>query len=100
MSLPFIPTSEVNEESSEGQGYRLPLDLNQLLINRPSSTFLLCNATDKFGVRRGDILVVDRSVEPKREQLVVGVEDGDLCLLRAPVREVWGTVTYVIHKTW
>lgn len=97
MSLPFIPTSEVHENTAQESGYQLPLDLNRLLINRPASTFLLCSATERHGVQTGDILVVDRSASPRRGQLVVAVSEGDLELARCPVAEIWGVVMYVIH---
>lgn len=97
MSLPFIPTSEINEDSTQERGYQLPLDLNRLLINRPASTFLLCSATERHGVQTGDILVVDRSASPRHGQLVVAADGGDLELARFPVAEIWGVVIYVIH---
>lgn len=99
MSLPFIPTSEVNSEPAQETGYQMPLDINQLLIDRPATTFLLCSGVARHGVQPGDILVVDRGVEPRRGQLVVAVHEGELQLMRYPAVEVWGAVTYVIHKT-
>lgn len=98
MSLPFIPTSEI-EGAYEGQDYRLPLDLNQLLIERPAATFLLRSDSRRYGLSIGDILVVERGAEPRDYQLVVAVSHGELVLGRAPAREVWGVVRYVIQQT-
>ena len=98
MRIPFIPTSEITEEADEVD-YRQPLDLNELLISSPASTFLLRAQSNRLGVSRGDILVVDRGVEPRNGQLVVGVEAGEMRLLRAPVAEIWGVVRYVVHRT-
>jgi DNA polymerase V len=74
------------------------------------------------GIRDGDILVVDRSVEPKDRQIVVAMLDGDFTVKRLCKREgkvfleaensayppievaveselvIWGAVTFVIHK--
>ena len=98
MRIPFIPTSEI-EQGSEDVGYKQPLDLNSLLIDSPASTFLLRAKSSRCGVKRGDILVVDRSVTPQSGQLVIAVESGDMCLQKAPTLEVWGVVRYVVHRT-
>lgn len=96
-NLPFIPTSEINEQPTQQGEYRSPLGLDKLLISRPASTFLLRAGADRYGVRAGDILVVDRSLPPRRSQLVVVPANGDLILAKYPAAEVWGVVTYVIH---
>lgn len=97
-SLPFIPTSEINARAGSDD-YASPLGIQHLLITRPASTFLLRSDADRFGVSSGDILIVDRSLRPRRSQLVVAVSKGELVLQRFPVAEVWGAVTYVVHKT-
>ena len=97
MRIPFIPTSEIEQES-DSVGYTQPLDLNRLLINSPASTFLLRAQSNRYGVSRGDILVVDRGVTPRNGQLVVGVESGEMRLGKAPIAEIWGVVRYVIKK--
>lgn len=100
MSLPFIPTSEVDQSTPEDTGYRSPLDLNKLLITSLASTFFMRAGVDKYDVVAKDILVVDRSLTPQKQQLVIVPSGEGLILARYPAPEVWGVVTYVIHKTW
>jgi DNA polymerase V len=50
------------------------IDLHRLLIPRPASTFLLRVSGDSMtgaGIQPGDLLVVDRSVEPRSGRIVV-----------------------------
>ncbi len=68
------------------------LDLNEKLVVHPAATFFM---------RRGkDILIVDRSLDPRPDDLIVAIEDGELKLRRfqreKPV-ELWGVVTYEIR---
>lgn len=57
-----------------------PLDLNQLLVTRPAATFFLKVSGDSMigvGIFDGDILVVDRSVEPRDGMIVVACVDNE-----------------------
>jgi len=57
------------------------LDLNLLLIPHPSSTFLARAQGDSMidlGIHNGDILIVDRAVEPRHKDVVVAALDGEL----------------------
>jgi len=57
------------------------LDLRQLLIPHPASTFLARAQGDsmiELGIHNGDILIVDRAVEPLHNDVVVAALDGDL----------------------
>jgi DNA polymerase V len=78
------------------------LDLNDLLIKHPSATFFLkaaSNALVKEGIRSGDILIVDRSLTPTPNSIVIAVVDGELVLGKVKAgSELWGVVTAVIHK--
>jgi len=50
------------------------IDLHRLLIPHPASTFLLRVSGDSMtgaGIHPGDLLVVDRSVEPRSGRIVV-----------------------------
>ena len=61
------------------------LDLNQELISNPAATFLVRVKGDSMrdaGISNGDILIVDRSVEPKDRQIVVAMLDGDFTVKR------------------
>ncbi|HUY85188.1 MAG TPA: S24 family peptidase [Candidatus Dormibacteraeota bacterium] len=88
----------------QGQGARLALDLNQLLIKHPSSTYLFRVAGHHWsdqGVYDGDIAVVDRALEPRPADLVVAwrLDGSTLCLYRDLIAsaQFWGVVTATIH---
>lgn len=101
------------------------LDLNQYLVKRPETTFLLKVQGDsmkKVGIFNGDILIVDRSLEPADGKIVIAALDGELTVKRLsikstgtwlvpendhylpiPVREnsdmvIWGVVTATIRQ--
>ncbi|MBM3603126.1 MAG: translesion error-prone DNA polymerase V autoproteolytic subunit [Alphaproteobacteria bacterium] len=101
------------------------LDLNQHLIQHPTATFFLRAAGDsmiKAGIHSGDILVVDRSLEPRHGKIVIAALDGALTVKRlhktaegtylmpendefSPIKideghdvVIWGVVTAVVHK--
>lgn len=99
MSIPFIPTDETSDQAGRDTDYAPPLDLQRELIPRPASTFLLVSDTTHGDINPGDILVVDRSITPANGKLVIAEHEGDLRVIRHPTTEVWGVVTYVIHKT-
>ena len=100
------------------------LDLNEHLIKRPSSTFLVRVAGDSMinaGIYPNDILVVDRSLDPIHGKIVVAVVNTELTVKRlyksgqkikllsenkkySPIivnQEdeliIWGVVTNVLH---
>lgn len=81
------------------------LDLNQLLILHPSSTFLFRIRGEQGimqGIFDGDIAVVDRLAIPHSSALVLW-HDGQRFNLSRPSRmqpggNVWGTVTAVVHQ--
>jgi len=101
------------------------LDLNEFLINHPAATFFVRVSGDSMrdaGLNDGDILVVDRALDPGGGKIVVAALDGELTVKRIrkqngklflapenpefePIEvgeeacfEIWGVVTYVIHK--
>ena len=101
------------------------LDLNRHLIKHPAATFFVRVAGDSMigsGIHPGDILVVDRAVEPLDNSVIIAVLDGELTVKRISQRgqrlylvpdncryqpleileemefEVWGVVTAVIHS--
>ena len=100
------------------------LDLNRHLIKHPAATFFVRVTGDSMigaGIHSGDLLVVDRSLEPADKHVVVAVLDGELTVKRLskqngilrllpenlnyqPIEitpqqtiEIWGVVTSVIH---
>jgi len=101
------------------------LDLNEYLIKNQPATFLVKvqgNSMINAGIFDGDILVVDRSLEPMDGKIVIGVIDGEFTVKRIlkkkgkfflqpenedydPIEitdemdmKVWGIVTFAIHK--
>jgi DNA polymerase V len=56
----------------------------------------------EYGINRGDILVIDRSLTPKKSSLVTVVENGEFALCRladaAGQIELWGTVLWIVKK--
>ena len=100
------------------------LDLNEYLIKHPAATFFVRVEGESMinaGIHSGDILIVDRAVQPNNDNVVIAVVDGELTVKRiqrkrgklyliadnpsfAPMEiskdtnfEVWGVVMYVIH---
>ena len=101
------------------------LDLNQHLIKHPAATFLVRASGESMinaGIFSGDILVVDRSLEPKHGKIVIAALDGQLTVKRLNISAkgvylmpentafnpihiseqldmvIWGVVTNVIHS--
>ena len=100
------------------------LDLNKFLIKHPVATFFVRVTGDSMigaGIHSGDILIVDRSLEPTSRRVVIAIVNGELTVKRLirkkgkvllmpendgykPIEikdetdlEVWGVVTSVIH---
>ncbi|MEO0853598.1 MAG: translesion error-prone DNA polymerase V autoproteolytic subunit [Cyanobacteria bacterium J06648_11] len=100
------------------------LSLDKHLIQNPVATFFVRVTGDSMlgaGIHPGDLLVVDRALEPRDGKVIIAIVDGELTvkrlqlerdrLLLAPENpnypvmeigeltdfEVWGVVTNVIH---
>lgn len=88
--------------SSSAQG----VDLNQLLVTHPLSTYFMRIASDivELGLFAEDIVIVDRSLKPKKNDLVVvaAIDDPELKVIRFDSKikelELWGVVEHVIRK--
>ncbi|HDP55228.1 MAG TPA: translesion error-prone DNA polymerase V autoproteolytic subunit [Bacteroidetes bacterium] len=101
------------------------LDLNQLLIQNPSSTFFARvrgNSMVDAGIHDGDILIIDKSLEPKQTSVLVCFIDGEFTVKKvqkkngdfylmpqnkefSPIKvdkgsdfRLWGVVTHCIHN--
>ena len=105
----------------------LSLDLNNLIVAHPSSTFFVRVEGESMsgaGIVSGDMLVVDRSLTPKSGDIVVAILEGEFTVKRWLKRnnswlllpennsfneieispgssehnfEIWGVVTYAVH---
>lgn len=100
------------------------LDLNDHIVKHPAATFYVRASGESMlgaGVHDGDLLVVDRALDPRPGRVVIAAVDGELTvkrlvreggrLLLAPENaaypslditgredvEVWGVVTHVVH---
>lgn len=82
------------------------LDLNRLLVKHPVATYFVRMDNDRLseeGIRKDDILVVDRSILPQPGQLIVMPNQDTFQMMRFNRRccenaTVWGVVTSVIRK--
>lgn len=89
-----------------GQDHRLALDLNQLLIRHPSSTYLFRISGHLWadqGIYDGDVAVVDRALVPRTADLVLTWEEDNFKLSRynpgpTGTPQPWAVVTAVIHS--
>lgn len=127
-SLPlplFLAQVQAGFPSSAENDLDKTLDLNTLLIAHPSATFFVRVAGDSMrnaGIASGDILVVDRSLEATDNKIVIAIVNREFTVKRLKIQQgkiflvpenpaypilemkdendfqVWGVVTYVIHK--
>jgi DNA polymerase V len=77
------------------------LDLNDLLVDDPHSTFFFRWAGPDTGpVRTGDMLVVDRSAAPAEGDLVLVSSGGRIELARHEAGRpgLWGMVTWALSR--
>src|SRR5688572_10809039 len=82
-----------------------PLDLHALLVPQPRSTFLFTAEGDEFqdlGITAGDIVVIDRALVVKPDDLIAWVHNDGFVLgprKQLPMdAEIWGVVTATIHR--
>lgn len=83
-----------------------PIDLNKELVFTKDATFFVRITTNdwkQFTVFKGDVLLVDRSITPRKGSLVLAVKDGAFVLLTISKElqeeiTVWGVITYIIHR--
>jgi len=101
------------------------LDLNDLVVKHPAATFFVRakgHSMIDAGIDSGDVLVVDRALEPGETSIVVAILNGDFTVKRIshcddgfyllpancnldPIQitedmdfQIWGVVTHVIHR--
>jgi len=125
LNVPLLGEVRAGFPSPAGDYMELRLDLNRELVRNPDATFyarVRGKSMIHAGLDEGDVLVIDRSLEPVSGKIAVCYVDGeftvkririekDVCwLLPAnddfePIRVtadndfiVWGIVSYVIKK--
>ena len=101
------------------------IDLNQVLVENPTATFYVQvegNSMIDAGIHDKDLLVVDRSLEPRNNKIAICLLDGEFTVKRIRLENnelflmpenpnyqpikiteenqliIWGIVTYVIKK--
>jgi DNA polymerase V len=126
MPLPFAEAISAGFPSPAADYLEMSLDITKELVNNPSSTFygrVKGNSMIGAGIHDGDILVIDKSLEPANNKKAVCFIDGEFTLKTLKVAGsevwlkpenkdyplikitpdndfvVWGIVTYIIHKT-
>ena len=125
-AVPFAQAGVRAGFPSPAQDYMLDsIDLTTALVNHPATTFCARVDGDSMvdaNVYDGDILVVDRSLEPANGNMAVCFIDGEFTLKYIDIRKdglylrpanpdypdikvesesefrVWGIVTYSIHR--
>ncbi|MGZ3840012.1 MAG: LexA family protein [Flavisolibacter sp.] len=121
----FYPGSgEPSQWSSGAAGEGEPgIDLNERLIRNKQETFFMrvnSEAMSGAGIHRGDIVIVDRSLEAKNGKIIIALLDGEMLIRKLEMHQgkkrliaatdrlaaieidetrfsSWGVVTYVIH---
>jgi DNA polymerase V len=66
-----------------------PLDFNDLLLKHRASTYCLRasgNSLEKSGIFDGDILVVDKSIKAKNNDLIVAEYEGEFTAKRLKIK--------------
>ena len=100
------------------------LNLNEFLIHHPAATFFVRASGSSMlgaGIHDGDVLIVDRSLEPRDGKIIIAAVNGELTvkrlreqgdkislepenknypsieLMEGDEMQVWGVVTNVVH---
>ena len=105
----------------------IDLNLHKYLVKHPASTFFIIakgHSMEKAGIGDEDLLVVDKSLEPKNNDIVIAAVNGEFTIkrylnnngkisLKAETElnnypdinitesvdfEIWGVVTHTIHN--
>ncbi|WP_269686312.1 LexA family protein [Flavobacterium lacustre] len=126
MQIPFIKEGvSAGFPSPAADFMESNIDLNKVLSDNPLATFYIKvkgNSMIDAGINDKDVLVVDRSLEPKNNKIAICFIDGEFTVKRiqlekdclylmpensnySPIKVteenqliIWGIVTYVIKK--
>lgn len=120
-----VPTANATGFGAAADDYaERGIDLNEQLVkNKPATFFMRVNsdAMTGAGIYKGDVVIVDRSLEAKNGKIIIAVVDGEMLIRKLEINngkkrllavghrlspiEVdeaqfasWGVVTYVIHS--
>jgi DNA polymerase V len=126
LEIPFFEASvQAGEPSYVSEFFESTINLNRELVKNPKATFCVrVNGQSMVdaGIDTGDLLIVDKEKEPKHNQIVLAVINGDYTVKRLLLEEgtvylkpenasfkplkitsfmdfrIWGVVTGVIKK--
>ena len=126
LKLPLAETGIVAGFPSPADDFMdVSIDLNKELIKHPSATFygrVRGDSMKDAGIEDGDLLVIDRSLEPQDGKIAVCFIDGEFTVKRIKMEKdsvwlipanskynpikvtadndfiIWGIVTYIIKK--
>ncbi|MBD3903333.1 peptidase S24 [Chryseobacterium sp. Ch-15] len=93
--------------SSPATHYNEPrIDLNTILAPNAEATFYVRMVDDsavKFGIEKNDVLIVDKSLTPKLNQLLMVNSEGNFQIIRMETDysaeiSLWGVITYIIKN--
>jgi len=126
LDIPFYQSNVPAGFPSPAEDFMdLDLNLQEYLVQNPSATFCVRVTGDSMqnaGIYSGDVMVVDRALEPQNNTIVLAILDGEFTVKRIqkkgqelylkpenskfkPIQiteemnfQVWGVVTHIIHK--
>lgn len=124
--LPFVQNKVVAGFPSPALGYEEErLDINDIVVTNPASTFYVRvsgSSMVEANIKDGDILVVDKSLEARHNDIIIAVIDGEFTVKTLYMKDeiiklvpanpdysdillngeqelnVWGVVSYIIYK--
>ena len=103
----------------------MEINLQDYIVKNKEATFCVKvegSSMTKAGINTGDIMIVDRSLTPKHNDIVLAVIDGDFTVKRLAVNDnsvylvpendsfspikitesmdfqIWGIITHIIHR--
>ena len=126
LSLPLLLENITAGFPSPAEDYiDIGIDLNEQLIQNPSSTFFLRVSGESMtgaGIHNGDLLIVDRSVNAQPGKIVIAILDGEFTVKQLTYHQgqiyleahhpnypaidlrnygevqIWGVAIYTIHN--
>ena len=120
-----VPTANATGFGAAADDYaERGIDLNEQLVrNKPATFFMRVNsdAMTGAGIFKGDVVIVDRSLEARSGKIIIAVVDGEMLIRKLEINngkkrlvamtsrlsaievddprfQSWGVVTYAIHS--
>jgi DNA polymerase V len=83
LSKPYLPKIMAGFPSPAENFTELSISLDQLLVKNPPATFMAYAEGESMinmGIHHGDIIIVDRSLSPRNEDIIVAVLEGEFLI--------------------